>query len=391
MRLSELGELGLLAELERRGLIAGVEHDAARSAGGPRRDAGRARRGRPLQARLDRRGASSASVPRPSTSATSPRRARSRRRSSSGSRCPATTEAEDVVELYEGMAEPGVPVVGGDTTAAPRSSLSVTAIGRAERVPGRGGARPGDVLVVTGPARRARARPSARGGYVRPPLRLAEGTRLARDGARDARHLRRARRRRRPPRPPLGRPLRGRARPRAARGRRDDRRPRLRRGLRAARRGGGPGAASPSSGGSRRARASSCSCDGEPYDAARLGALHGARRRHSARSSASISFRSSVFSWCCSLLRERARDQRLLDRLGVRRLDPGLSPASVSSTRTPRRSVGIGQAAEEPVPLHPVEAVRHRATRELELRRELAGVDTRSGLRRSAQSTRHSP
>src|SRR5881392_4498372 len=29
MRLSELGELGLLAELERRGLIVGVEHDAA--------------------------------------------------------------------------------------------------------------------------------------------------------------------------------------------------------------------------------------------------------------------------------------------------------------------------------------------------------------------------
>jgi thiamine monophosphate kinase len=29
MRLSELGELGLLAELEHRGLIAGVAHDAA--------------------------------------------------------------------------------------------------------------------------------------------------------------------------------------------------------------------------------------------------------------------------------------------------------------------------------------------------------------------------
>ena len=34
MRLSELGELGLLAELERRGLIVGVEHDAAQLAGG---------------------------------------------------------------------------------------------------------------------------------------------------------------------------------------------------------------------------------------------------------------------------------------------------------------------------------------------------------------------
>ena len=33
MRLSELGELGLLAELERRGLIVGVEHDAAQLGG----------------------------------------------------------------------------------------------------------------------------------------------------------------------------------------------------------------------------------------------------------------------------------------------------------------------------------------------------------------------
>ena len=34
MRLSETGELGLLAELERRGLIVGVEHDAAMSSAG---------------------------------------------------------------------------------------------------------------------------------------------------------------------------------------------------------------------------------------------------------------------------------------------------------------------------------------------------------------------
>src|SRR6476660_122025 len=34
MRLSQLGELGLLAELERRGLIVGVEHDAALLEGG---------------------------------------------------------------------------------------------------------------------------------------------------------------------------------------------------------------------------------------------------------------------------------------------------------------------------------------------------------------------
>src|SRR5919106_6276232 len=34
MRLSELGELGLLAELERRGLARGIEHDAAQLDGG---------------------------------------------------------------------------------------------------------------------------------------------------------------------------------------------------------------------------------------------------------------------------------------------------------------------------------------------------------------------
>ena len=70
---------------------------------------------------------------------------------------PRTTLADDVIALYEGIAEAGVPVVGGDTTvgralvisASPRSAA-------AARVPGRAGARPGDLLVVTGPARRRR-------------------------------------------------------------------------------------------------------------------------------------------------------------------------------------------------------------------------------------------
>ena len=34
MKLSELGEFGLLAELERRGLARGIEHDAAELPGG---------------------------------------------------------------------------------------------------------------------------------------------------------------------------------------------------------------------------------------------------------------------------------------------------------------------------------------------------------------------
>ena len=102
-----------------------------------------------------------------------------------------------MIELYEGIAETGVPVVGGDLTSSDAVMLSVTALGRSERVPGRGGARPGDLLVVTGPLGRAGAAFRER-SYVRFPMRLAEGKQLARDRARDARHLRRDRRRRGP-------------------------------------------------------------------------------------------------------------------------------------------------------------------------------------------------
>jgi thiamine-monophosphate kinase len=108
------------------------------------------------------------------------------------------TRVADIVELYEGLNEPGVPVRGGDTTRAQATLLSVTALGRAEHVPGRAGARPGDLLVVTGPLGAAGAAFRA-GRLVRPPLRLEEGRRLARvatamldisDGlAQDASHL----------------------------------------------------------------------------------------------------------------------------------------------------------------------------------------------------------
>jgi thiamine-monophosphate kinase len=103
---------------------------------------------------------------------------------------PPAEEADHVVELYEGMRETGVPVVGGDLTSSAAVSITVAALGRSERVPGRAGARPGDVLVVTGPLGAAAA-----GLYVlahglegfdsfverhrRPPLRIAEGKKLA--------------------------------------------------------------------------------------------------------------------------------------------------------------------------------------------------------------------
>jgi thiamine-monophosphate kinase len=91
---------------------------------------------------------------------------------------PPETDLGDVIELYEGIAEAGVTVRGGDTTAAGCVVLSVTALGRSERVPGRGGARPGDRLIVTGPLGAAGAA-FRNGAYARPPLRLEEGRQLA--------------------------------------------------------------------------------------------------------------------------------------------------------------------------------------------------------------------
>jgi thiamine-monophosphate kinase len=176
MQLSELGELGLLAELERRGLAQGIEHDAAQVDGlVVTQDA----LVEGVHFRLDwiswrDLGFRAAAVNLSDLAA-------------SGAdplgfvltlAAPASTRVDDVLELYEGIAETGVPVVGGDTTRAELVVLSVTALGRSARIPGRAGARPGDVVVVTGPLGGAGAA-FRREELPRPPIRIDEGRRLA--------------------------------------------------------------------------------------------------------------------------------------------------------------------------------------------------------------------
>ncbi len=177
MKLSELGELALLAELEQRGLIVGVADDAARLRGDliATQDAlvenvhfrldwltWRELGWRAAAVNLSDLAASGAEPEALLVTLAAP---------------PQTREA-DVIDLYEGIAETGVPVVGGDTTSAAIVVISVTALGHSPRVPGRAGARPGDLLVVTGPLGAAGAA-FRRQAYVRPPLRVEEGRRLA--------------------------------------------------------------------------------------------------------------------------------------------------------------------------------------------------------------------
>jgi thiamine-monophosphate kinase len=188
VRLSELGELGLLAELERRGLVQGIEDDAARVGDlvvthDVLVEDVHFRLGEISWRDLGFRAAAvnisdlAASGARPLGLLV-------------GVCTPAHHSLSDMVEMYEGMAETGTTVLGGDLSTASELVLAVTAVGRAERTPGRGGARPGDLLVVTGPLG---------GKPVRPPIRVEEGIRLARhahamldlsDGlARDAGHI----------------------------------------------------------------------------------------------------------------------------------------------------------------------------------------------------------
>ena len=177
MRLSQLGERGLLAELESRGLIQGVEHDAAELEGGLVVTQDALLEG--AHFRLDWISwrdlgfrAAAVNVSDLAASGATPEALVV----TLGTR--PETELADVVELYEGLRETGIPVRGGDTTQADRLVLSVTALGHADRVPGRTGARPGDMLVVTGPLGAAGAAFRER-RFLRPPLRVVEGRDLA--------------------------------------------------------------------------------------------------------------------------------------------------------------------------------------------------------------------
>jgi thiamine-monophosphate kinase len=190
LRLSELGEFGLLAELERRGLVRGQDAEGAVLADGvvvtqdtlvegvhfrrewtSWRDLGY----KAAAVNLSDLAALGAEPEALLVSLA----------------LPSWTEDAQVLELYAGLVEPGIPVAGGDTTRAEALVFTVTAVGRSERVPGRAGAVAGDILVVTGPLGGSAAGLHAlRAGlsgfdelverHRRPPLRVDEGRRLAR-------------------------------------------------------------------------------------------------------------------------------------------------------------------------------------------------------------------
>src|SRR5579864_3483428 len=122
---------------------------------------------------------------------------------------PSGYPAPDALELATGAQElaaaSGVTIAGGDVTSAPALTVSFTAVGWAEdpgQIVGRDGARPGDVVVVTGSLGGSGAglallegradaaglteavRNDLRDRYARPRPRLLEGRMLAGLGAR---------------------------------------------------------------------------------------------------------------------------------------------------------------------------------------------------------------
>ena len=176
MRLDEVGEFGLLAELEARGLIRDVEHDAAQIGGlVVTQDAfieGVHFRFDLLSWRDLGFRAAAANLSDLAACGAEPLAL------IATLGLPGETDVAGIIALYEGLNEAGVPVRGGDTTRAQSVLLSVTALGPSNRVPGRAGARPGDLLVVTGPLGASGAAFRS-GRLVRPPIRVDEGRRLA--------------------------------------------------------------------------------------------------------------------------------------------------------------------------------------------------------------------
>jgi thiamine-monophosphate kinase len=118
---------------------------------------------------------------------------------------PEPIQVRTLDRVYAGVGEAcrafGVALVGGDVSAGPALSMSVTALGEVERPVPRSGARPGDRLSVTGPLGAAAAGLALlqRGGepalavlerfpglataHRRPQPAVAMGVRLARAGA----------------------------------------------------------------------------------------------------------------------------------------------------------------------------------------------------------------
>jgi thiamine-monophosphate kinase len=118
---------------------------------------------------------------------------------------PAETPLELLDQVYAGIREAcgafAVDLVGGDVSLGPALSLGVTALGEAERVVTRAGARPGDRLVVSGPLGAAAAGlallrrddeaaqellgrfPALAAAHRRPCPDLGAGPRLAQAGA----------------------------------------------------------------------------------------------------------------------------------------------------------------------------------------------------------------
>jgi thiamine-monophosphate kinase len=188
-KLSELGEFGLLAELERRGLITGLDAEGAVLDDGFVATQDVLVEGvhfRPEWTSWRDLGYKAAAVNLSDLAAMGAEPVALL----VGLGAPAGRDPASIVELYEGLNEAGVPVSGGDTVGSEQFTLSVVAVGRSERVPGRSGAVPGDTLVVTGPVGGAAAGLYALEHQLegfdelverhrRPPIRLQEGRRLA--------------------------------------------------------------------------------------------------------------------------------------------------------------------------------------------------------------------